>query len=138
MIKVNNQLASLDLGDNLLGEKGPEPCIAFAKALNYNASLRSLNLSKNRMGPESGRAIAKAMMENRSLTYVNLENNRFDMTVGQAMLEMFKFNITVTRVLLSGEWGGQATQHLKDEEDGWWVTKVLVILCFVDVLACRC
>lgn len=113
MLKVNNQLALLDLADNLLGERGPEPCISLAKALTYNASLRWLNLSKNRMGPEAGRAIAKALRDNPSLTYVDLQDNRFDMTVGQHMVDMLRVNITVMRLLLSGR-EGEGRSHSQD------------------------
>ena len=107
IMKTNTRLAHLDLADNLLGENSIEIGTALAKAILFNASIKHLDLSRNRFGPDFGRQLAATLIENRTLTAVDVENNRFDSTVGLAMVEMLKVNTSLLVLRISGTCAGK-------------------------------
>lgn len=127
-LETNTTLASLNLGDNSIGDDDDDPLApaadentneiqadgvpALAAALETNSALESLDLWMNKIGVEGGRAIAAALETNTTLTDLNLQSNLVGDEGVRAIAGALQRNTTLASILLEdnniGEDAGRA------------------------------
>ena len=78
---------------NQIGATG---AAALAKALEFNSSLTSLNLSDNEIKEKGAAALAKALKSNSSLTSLNLNANQIKDTGATALAKTLESNSSLT------------------------------------------
>ena len=96
-LRENNTLQEIDLS-NVTG-KG---AIALVDALKINTSIRSVDLSYNKIGDEGAIALADALKINKSIRSLNLSQHNHITDVGaRALLDALKINTSIVTLDLS-------------------------------------
>ncbi|TNV84850.1 hypothetical protein FGO68_gene11676 [Halteria grandinella] len=89
------KLQRLDLSTNKIADAG---AVAIADGLIHrfsNSTLKSLNLSQNRIGDEGGKQLALMLQVNKSLNYLNLCNNTLTEGSGECVVTAMSKNESI-------------------------------------------
>ena len=98
-LKANTSITSLSLCWNLIGNHGAE---TLADALKANTSITSLNLSFNKISDHGATALADALKDNTSITSLNLMGNQIGDHGAEALADPLKANTSITSLDLAG------------------------------------
>lgn len=110
-VEVNQSIVELDMSHNKLGGVGEKSLLhskgsisggaAIAKALSANTTLKSLDLSWNKLGLASATHLGNAIYNNYSLVELNLSYNRIRDEGAEAVGNALTFNTSLTSIDVS-------------------------------------
>lgn len=108
-LKANDQVRSLNLAENSLGDEG---CAAMADVLGANTTLTSLSLASNGIGLLGAQALAGSLRTSGSLVELSLRSNRLDDRAAVQLAASIASSTSLSRLDLSynrlGEEAGKA------------------------------
>lgn len=88
-IEVNRACKTLCIDNNELGNAGTATMEAFCRALMMNHCLRTLVMDRNKLAADWGIALSDTLARNNTLVRVSLRDNRFDAKSGRALANAY-------------------------------------------------
>ena len=117
-IEVNRSIKTLCVDLNSLGNAGGSTIDAFVRAMMMNCTLRVLHMDGNALGPTWGIALADVLARNNTLVNVSLKDNRLNSEAGRRLTNAYEKAPYLKELALSSD-------ELSD--DVW--TRFLAVYC---------
>lgn len=107
-LDVNRSIQTLHLDYNKFGNAGIITVESFARSIMVNHTLRNLYMDGNKLGPDWIMELCKGLARNNTLIRVSLRDNRLDPKSGKALINIFKHSWSLIELGITADEIGDA------------------------------